>query len=116
MLGRTPLLRTGVPGWLQRYVVGAEVSSVRGNASDDGMGDAPHRGTMGTPSEAKDGIEQIREILVGAVQREVERKLARLESHLVTRLSELQQETRRRTDVIEAHLRKELEALSVRLE
>lgn len=69
---------------------------------------------MSTSIEPRDGIEQIREILVGALQRDIERKLARIESHMTARLNELQQETRRRMDVIEAHLRKETDALSSR--
>jgi len=71
---------------------------------------------MSTSIEHQDGIEQVREILVGSVQRDLERKLLRIEAHLSSRLTDLQQETRRRTDVIEAHLRKEAEALSARVE
>ncbi len=70
---------------------------------------------MSTTTE-RENIEQVREILVGPTQRDLERKLQRAEAHLSTRLNEIQQETRRRTDVIEAHLRRELEALSGRLE
>lgn len=68
------------------------------------------------PSEAKDGIEQIREILVGAIQRDLERRVARAESHFQARATELQQEARRRTEVVEAHLKKETDALSSRVE
>jgi hypothetical protein len=71
---------------------------------------------MITPNETRDGIERVREIVVGAIQRDLERKIAKLESHLGARISELQQEVRRRIDVIEAHLRKEIDALSARLE
>jgi hypothetical protein len=71
---------------------------------------------MNTATEPKDGIEQLREILVGAFQRDLERKLARVESHITARVAELQQETRRRIDVIEGHLRKETDALSARLD
>src|SRR5262245_61291037 len=70
---------------------------------------------MTTPAE-RDELEQIREIVVGAIQRDLERKLTRVESHLSTRITELQQEARRRTDVIETHLRKETDALSARVE
>jgi hypothetical protein len=71
---------------------------------------------MSTATELKDGIDQVREILVGAIQRELERKLARAESHLAARLAEIQNEARRRTEVIEAHLRKESDALSARMD
>jgi hypothetical protein len=66
--------------------------------------------------ETKDGIEQVREILFGAIQRDLERRIVKLESHLGARLGELQQESRRRLDVIEAHFRKEIDSLSDRLE
>ena len=61
------------------------------------------------------GLEHIREILFGAVQREFERRLVRSDAHLTARLHELEQETRRRMDVLESHLRKELEALAGRV-
>lgn len=67
-------------------------------------------------SDMKDGIEQIREILVGAIQRDLERRLARAESHFQARAAELQQEARRRTEVVEAHLKKETDALSSRID
>jgi hypothetical protein len=71
---------------------------------------------MSTTTVSKEGIDQVREIIVGAIQRDLERKMARMESHLATRLGELQQEARRRTEVIEAHLRRELDALSTRFD
>jgi hypothetical protein len=71
---------------------------------------------MATSSETRDGIGQVREILVGAVQRDLERRIAKLETQASVRLGELQQEVRRRVDVIETHLRKEIEALSGRME
>jgi hypothetical protein len=71
---------------------------------------------MSTLSEPKEGLEQIREIVVGAFEREVERRLMRLEAEVSARGSDLPQEARRRMDVIEAHLRKETEALAGRVE
>lgn len=68
------------------------------------------------PNDMKDGIEQIREILVGAIQRDLERRVARAESHFASRAAELQQEARRRTEVVETHLKKESDALSSRFE
>jgi len=69
---------------------------------------------MADSTETKDGIGQIREVLFGAAQREIERRLARVESHFVARLSDVQQESRKRTEVIEAHMRKELDMLALR--
>lgn len=69
---------------------------------------------MAESTEMRDGIEQIREVLFGSTQREIERRLARVESHFAARLGEMQQESRKRTEVIEAHMRKELGALAER--
>jgi hypothetical protein len=71
---------------------------------------------MGASNELRDGIDQVREILVGAVQRDLERRLGRIEAHLSARMAEVQQEARRRTDVIEAHLRREVDTISSRFE
>jgi hypothetical protein len=71
---------------------------------------------MASPIETRDGIEQVREILFGATQRDLERRIAKLETHLAARVTELQQEGRRRLDVVEAHVRKEIDSLSARLE
>jgi hypothetical protein len=90
---------------------------VRSPAQADQLERGVHdRPRMNTTTEPRDGIEQLREILVGAIQRDLERKLARIESQITSRLAELQQETRRRSDVIEGHLRKESDALAARLE
>jgi len=57
------------------------------------------------------GLEQVREILFGASFRELERKLARSDVHTSTRSREIEQEARKRTEVLEAHLRAEIGAL-----
>jgi len=62
------------------------------------------------------GLEQVREILFGAAQRDLERRLARADGALSARARELEQQVRRRTEVLEAHIKKETEALDVRLE
>jgi DNA-binding TFAR19-related protein (PDSD5 family) len=67
-------------------------------------------------NETRDGIGQVREILVGGVQRDLERRITKLEAHVGARLTELQQESRRRIDVIEGHMGKEIEALSARID
>jgi Skp family chaperone for outer membrane proteins len=71
---------------------------------------------MNTSNETRDGIGQVREILVGAVQRDLERRITKLETNVGARVSELQQETRRRIDVLEGHVRTELDALSARVD
>jgi len=60
------------------------------------------------------GLERIREILLGDVLAEFERRLARIDSQLTNYSSELHQDVRHRTDVLEAHVRKEIDALSAR--
>jgi hypothetical protein len=61
------------------------------------------------------GLERIREILLGDILVEIERRLARIDSQLSNRTRELQQDARHRTDVLEAHVRKEVDALSMRV-
>jgi hypothetical protein len=62
------------------------------------------------------GLDQIREILFGAVFRELERRLTRTDLHSGNRTKEIEQEARRRTDVLENHLQKDIDALSMRVE
>jgi phage host-nuclease inhibitor protein Gam len=71
---------------------------------------------MSTPSDMKDAMDQIREIVVGAIQRELEKRISRAETHFAARTNEMQQDGRRRTEVIESHLQKESDALSARVE
>jgi len=68
------------------------------------------------PEPMLGGLERIREILLGDVLAEIERRLARIDSHLANRTTELQQDARRRTEVLDAHVRKEVDALSARAE
>jgi hypothetical protein len=76
----------------------------------------PKREVMGEWTTTLDGLSQLREILFGAAQRELERRLARADAHLAARAHELEAESRRRTEVVEAHMRRETEALTARLE
>jgi hypothetical protein len=62
------------------------------------------------------GLDQIREILFGALFRELERRLVRSDLHLSARSKEIEQEARRRTEVLETHLRTAIGALSARVE
>jgi hypothetical protein len=62
------------------------------------------------------GLEQIREILFGAVYRELDRRLIRADAHLATSTKDLEQEARRRTEVLETHLKREVQALAGRIE
>lgn len=62
------------------------------------------------------GLDQIREILFGPMYRELERGLLRLDAHLVTRARDLEEESRRRTEVLESYLKNETAAISARLD
>jgi hypothetical protein len=64
------------------------------------------------PSTHVDELEQLREILFGVAQRDLEDRLSRADSRLTARIGELEREIRRRTDALEEHLRAETEALS----
>lgn len=68
------------------------------------------------PARQRASLAQLREILFGAVQRDLERRLARADAQLASRAEELQAEVKRRTEVLESHLAKELDALRVQLE
>jgi len=61
-------------------------------------------------------LEQVREILFGAPFRDLERKLARVDSHLAVEAEELRKEMRRRIGVLEGHVQRESEALISRFE
>jgi hypothetical protein len=65
-------------------------------------------------SDAVASIEHIREILIGDVVVEIERRLARLDHLIANRNNEAQHVARNRTEVLEAHVRKELEAIGDR--
>ncbi len=57
-------------------------------------------------------IDKVRDILFGNQMREVERRFARLEERLAKDTADLKDETRRRLDALEAHARREFEALA----
>ncbi len=61
-------------------------------------------------------LEQVRELLFGAIYRELERKIQRTDAHVSSRAEELQQETKRRTEALEKHIAGEIESLIARLE
>src|SRR5690606_7154064 len=52
----------------------------------------------------------------GPMVRELERGLLRLDAHLAARARDLEEQSRRRTEVLESHLRNETAAISSRLD
>lgn len=75
-----------------------------------------HSTSARTEDSGHAGLEQIRELLFGPMYRELERGLLRLDAHLATRARDLEDQSRRRTDVLEAHLKNETAAISARID
>jgi hypothetical protein len=74
------------------------------------------QGAGSETGELADPLGQLREILCGAIHRELERRLARVDAHMASRSNDVESESQRRTEVLETHLRKETDALTARLE
>jgi hypothetical protein len=63
---------------------------------------------------AATGLERVREILLGGILVELDRRLSKLEHYITTRSSDVQHDARQRTDVLEAHVKKEVDAVAAR--
>lgn len=61
------------------------------------------------------GLDAIREILLGDILLALERRLGRIDSVMANRSNELQHDVRSRTDVLEAHVRRELDSIASRI-
>lgn len=61
------------------------------------------------------GLDKIRDILFGGFYRDLDRRLVRVGAHLSARVRESEQDSRRRIEVLEAHVKKDTEALVSRL-
>jgi hypothetical protein len=60
------------------------------------------------------GLERVREILFGEILVELERRLGKLETFIAARSNDVQHDSRQRIDVLESHLKKEIEAVATR--
>jgi hypothetical protein len=89
--------------------LGAERGDIMGIARTDSA-------TSASNPQPASSLEQVREILFGQYQREYERKLARVESHLSTEAADLRSETKRRLEFLQAHGSRELDALKDRID
>jgi hypothetical protein len=69
-----------------------------------------------TSASDTERLEKVREILFGAIHRDIDEKMVRAGSLVAERVHDLEQEQRRRTQVLEAYLKKEAEALAGRSE
>ncbi|WP_437596574.1 hypothetical protein [Sorangium sp. So ce590] len=67
-------------------------------------------------SAITNSLEQVRDILCGAQLRELARRLSHTDAQVAAQAEELRIEARRRLDVLEAHVRREIEALSASTE
>ncbi|UJR82720.1 Hypothetical protein I5071_47850 [Sandaracinus amylolyticus] len=67
----------------------------------------------GSPREA---LEQLRDILFGGAQRELDRKLKRIDSHVSSKTHDVEDELKRRTDLLQGHFRRELDLLITRFD
>lgn len=67
-------------------------------------------------SAITNSLEQVRDILCGAQLRELARRLSHTDAQLAAQAEELRSEARRRLDVLEAHVRREIEALGATVE
>lgn len=68
-----------------------------------------------SPDRLLSGLERIREILLGDILVEIERRLGLLNHQVAARTSDLHQDVRRRTDVLDAHVRREIEAVTTQI-
>jgi hypothetical protein len=60
------------------------------------------------------GLERVREILFGEILVELERRLAKLENYIASRSNDVQHDARQRMEVLEGHIKKEVEAVAGR--
>jgi hypothetical protein len=80
-------------------------------------GRAEHEVTAGhAESTINNSLEQVRDILCGAQFRELARRLSHTDAQVAAQAEELRTEARRRLDVLEAHMHREIEALGASIE
>ncbi|XXX73585.1 hypothetical protein WMF30_38675 [Sorangium sp. So ce134] len=80
-------------------------------------GRAEHEASAGHAESAiTNSLEQVRDILCGAQLRELARRLSHTDAQVAAQAEELRIEARRRLDVLEAHVRREIEALGASIE
>ena len=82
---------------------------------DDPVQTAPAPVETADPSEVGN-IDKIREIIFGGQMRDYEKRFIRLETRLIKESADLRDETRRRFDVLEMFIKREIDALAERLQ
>jgi hypothetical protein len=69
-----------------------------------------------SPSAADTSLDQIRDLLIGAVVRDTDKKLVRLEERLLKEQEDLKEDARRRFESLEVFVKKEMESLAERVQ
>ena len=80
--------------------------SVVSSVTETGQADS------GKNPEAGASIDKVRDILFGGQMREVDRRFARIEERLTKELADLRDDLRKRLDTLDAHVRRENDALA----
>jgi hypothetical protein len=62
------------------------------------------------------GLDEIREILFGREQRALEHRMSRADAHFSSRSRDIEEDVRRRIEILETHVKRDAEALASRLE
>jgi len=81
--------------------------SVVNNVTDAGQADSGKN-----PEASGASIDKVRDILFGGQMREVDRRFARIEERLTKELADLRDDLRKRLDTLDAHVRRENDALA----
>ena len=77
----------------------------------------PASAPLATDEQPEGGnVDKIREIIFGGQMRDYDQRFTRLETRLMKESTELREETKRRFDVLEMYIKRELEALGERLQ
>jgi hypothetical protein len=78
-------------------------------------GQSGRQASISVPDEGAGNVEKIRDILFGTQMREYESRFARLEENLVKEIQGLRDDTRKHFEVLETHIKNEIEAVQKRL-
>lgn len=75
----------------------------------------PAQPIAGMPQAIGSNIDKVRDILFGSQMKEIEKKLAKLETRLIKEMSDLRNDTSKKQQEIESYFKQELESLLTRI-
>jgi hypothetical protein len=78
-------------------------------------GAQPEGNSADGASAGGENVDKIRDILFGTQMRDYDKRFSRLEERLLKEASDLREDSRKRFDALEAYIKKEFEALGMRL-